>query len=252
MITFDLALASEWSTVATPPPCLHIVFGPLFHAFSRAGHFIFLQARKKVSFGANGAVLRLLSRLFRSLTTTREQRWISRIETNTYSLSAAFNILSSLLSSVSVLLTTATYTHKFSGLAGADEDLSLTAAAMISARSTVRILAALLVSARVEAFTLNAPLAAGSRRGGFSGANRAVEHLAAAPAPARPGTSAAHSLWTGAGGRARSVALGMGAEMATEVTVAELQDREFQVRVDTSCQSFWVGCTLVLKKFALV
>lgn len=98
---------------------------------------------------------------------------------------------------------------------------------MIPARSMVRVLATLLLSARFEAFSLH-PV---HRRGTFSTTSKAATaHRSAAPA-AQQGTSVAvaPSLWTEASGRGRSTALGMSVDTVAEVTVTDLQDREFQV-----------------------
>lgn len=103
--------------------------------------------------------------------------------------------------------------------------------AMIPARSMVRVLATLLLSARLEAFSLH-PV---HRRGAFSASNsKAAVLVSAAPAVAQRGTSeaVAPSLWTGASGRGRSTALDMNVDTVAEVTVTDLQDREFQV---TTC-----------------
>lgn len=96
--------------------------------------------------------------------------------------------------------------------------------AMIPARSMVRTLATLLLSARLEAFSLH-PV---HRRGTLS----KQPHGSAADAVAHRGTSAAvsPSLWTEASGRGRGRALGMSVNTAVaEVTVTDLHDREFQV-----------------------
>lgn len=97
---------------------------------------------------------------------------------------------------------------------------------MIPARSMVRVLATLLLSARLEAFSLH-PV---HRRGTFS-ASKAAAHGSALPVVARRGTSVAvaPSSWTGVRGRGRSTALGMNVDTVAEVTVTDLQDREFQV-----------------------
>eukprot|EP00903_Cladosiphon_okamuranus_P012150 g11398.t1 len=96
---------------------------------------------------------------------------------------------------------------------------------MIPARSMVRVLATLLLSAtRLEAFSLH-PV---HRRGAGS---KATVHSSAASAVARRGTSVAvaPSMWTGVRGRARCTALGMSMDAVAEVTVADLEDREFQL-----------------------
>ncbi|CAN0401596.1 unnamed protein product, partial [Ectocarpus sp. 13 AM-2016] len=101
-------------------------------------------------------------------------------------------------------------------------------ATMFPTRSMIGALAMLLLSARLEAFSVRPVV---TRRGskpdsGSSGSGRAL----APSAVSDRGTLAAASwLWTGASGSPRSTALRMGLETVTGLTSTDMQAREFQV-----------------------
>ncbi|CAN0370971.1 unnamed protein product, partial [Ectocarpus sp. 12 AP-2014] len=101
-------------------------------------------------------------------------------------------------------------------------------ATMFPTRSMIGVLAMLLLSARLEAFSVRPAV---TRRGskadrGSSGSGRAL----APSAVSDRGTLAAASwLWTGASGSPRSTALRMGLETVTGLTSTDMQAREFQM-----------------------
>lgn len=95
---------------------------------------------------------------------------------------------------------------------------------MVSARDAIGALAVLMLSVRLEAFSI-CPVVKSSGT-----CRRAAVSPSAALARAR-GPSASPSPWVGAVGRARGGALRMTATTVGEVTVSDLEEREFQVCV---------------------
>ncbi|CAN0010479.1 unnamed protein product [Ectocarpus sp. 6 AP-2014] len=99
---------------------------------------------------------------------------------------------------------------------------------MFPTRSMIGVLAMLLLSARLEAFSVRPAV---TRRGSKADRSSSSSGRALAPsAVSDRGTSAAASwLWTGASGSPRSTALRMGLETVTGLTSTDMQMREFQL-----------------------
>ncbi|CAB1119150.1 unnamed protein product [Ectocarpus sp. CCAP 1310/34] len=96
---------------------------------------------------------------------------------------------------------------------------------MFPTRSMLGVLAMLLLSAGLEAFSVHPAV---TRRG--SKADSSSGRALAPSAVSGRGTSAAASwLWTGASGSPRSTVLRMGLETVTGLTSTDMQAREFQL-----------------------
>ncbi|CBJ30349.1 conserved unknown protein [Ectocarpus siliculosus] len=99
---------------------------------------------------------------------------------------------------------------------------------MFPTRSMIGVLAMLLLSARLEAFSVRPAV---TRRGSKadSSSSRSGRALAPSAVPDRGTSAAASWLWTGASRRPRSTALRMGLETVTGLTSTDMQTREFQL-----------------------
>ncbi|CAM9243169.1 unnamed protein product [Ectocarpus sp. 8 AP-2014] len=100
---------------------------------------------------------------------------------------------------------------------------------MFPTRSMIGVLAMLLLSARLEAFSVRPAVTRRGSKASSSSSSSSGRALAPSAVSDRGTSAAASWLWTGASGSPRSTALRMGLETVTGLTSTDMQTREFQL-----------------------